>query len=651
MTAALPIGVEELLGGVAVEWARLELKATWEPDVMGYQVIRTIGAFANDLQNLNGGYLLLGVEEADGVAQRPVKGLPQSDLDAAQQWIRGQCKHLISPEYQPLLVPAQVDGRVVLVVWAPASDQRPHLVGGPKGQVRASWVRLGSDTAKADGAILQRLIDQTARVPFDDRRCLGATIADLRESKIREFLRDVRSDLPETAQLAAVVDALRLTIRSNGDRLLRNVAPLFFADDPEQWFPGARVEIVEFNGHGDAVGEQVVRGPLHEQVRSCLTRLDSLLVRHSQMQDDAPGRLDHVTYPTAALREAVVNAVYHRSYESSEPTKVYLYPDRIEVISYPGPVDGIDLAHLASGASVPPVPARNRRVGEFLKELRLAEGRLTGLPRIHRSLRENGSPAPRFDFDESRSYFRAVLPAHPEYLAREAIRDAAYLRGTGDHQSAVRRLQAALAATPHSAALAAELIRIEGQQGNLDAAAQVYRQADLGAATAAPVVLAMADAYLGAGRLAEAQQVLSRLPLDLADQAAASAAILEKRAGRHKEAHRLFLRAGLVAEQQPRYMLEFAQTKLKLAGAMRRQPRRQTEEQAREKLLREAAALLEGTLQLEQGATRRAWALYELSRAREYLRRPQSEVRAALDEAVRLLPSEPRFRERLARLR
>jgi ATP-dependent DNA helicase RecG len=65
----------------------------------------------------------------------------------------------------------------------------------------------------------------------------------------------------------------------------------------------------------------------------------------------------------------------------------------------------------------PPAPARNRRIGEFLKELRLAEGRSTGIPKIYRAMRENGSGDPEFDFDAARTWFRTTLPAHPEYAA------------------------------------------------------------------------------------------------------------------------------------------------------------------------------------------------------------------------------------------
>ena len=55
---------------------------------------------------------------------------------------------------------------------------------------------------------------------------------------------------------------------------------------------------------------------------------------------------------------------------------------------------------------------RNRRIGEFLKELDLTEGRSTGVPKILRVMKTNGSPAPVFETDEDRSYFLIRLPVH-----------------------------------------------------------------------------------------------------------------------------------------------------------------------------------------------------------------------------------------------
>ncbi len=101
------------------------------------------------------------------------------------------------------------------------------------------------------------------------------------------------------------------------------------------------------------------------------------------------------------------------------------------------------MRHLQSGAQIPPVPNRNRRIGEFLKELRLAEGRGTGIPKIRRKMSENGSPEPVFEFDEARSYFRVILPAHPQYVVIHAIRESAHLWAVGERQRALANLEAA----------------------------------------------------------------------------------------------------------------------------------------------------------------------------------------------------------------
>jgi ATP-dependent DNA helicase RecG len=103
-----------------------------------------------------------------------------------------------------------------------------------------------------------------------------------------------------------------------------------------------------------------------------------------------------------------------------EPVNVYVYPNRIEITSYPGPVPGIELRHFQPGEPLPAIPSRNRRIGDFLKELHLAERRGTGVLKIQRRMRQIGSPAARFDFDEGRTYFRVTLPINPRYLEVQA---------------------------------------------------------------------------------------------------------------------------------------------------------------------------------------------------------------------------------------
>ena len=414
MNSILPIGIDTLLHG-GVETARLELKASWDETTTGPQVLKTICAFANDLQNLNGGYLVLGIRQENGAMVRPVTGLTAAEIEAAQRWIRGNCNRL-EPAYMPVFSVETVDGARVLVLWAPASDIRPHQApDGARGD-RRYWVRIGAETIVAKDDLLQRLIQQTARVPFDDRRAFDARNEDLRFAYVAEFLRDVGSGLIDEPDANRVYSAMMLTRPQNGHTSPRNVGLLFFSDDPTRWFRGARIEIAHFSDDagGNTIAENVLRGPLHHQVRQCLSWLTNHSGLHIEKSNLDPRARTWVDYPAPALREALVNAIYHRGYEDSvEPTKVYVYPDRIEVISYPGPVDGIEPEHLTGDQPAPHVPARNRRIGELLKELRLAESRGTGLPKIRAAMRDNGSPPPRFQFDHTRTWFRATLPKHP----------------------------------------------------------------------------------------------------------------------------------------------------------------------------------------------------------------------------------------------
>jgi len=651
MTSILPIGIGEILSG-AIESARLEFKASWDPDKTGHQVLKTLCAFANDLQNLNGGYILMGVAEEDGVAVRPVKGIEARDIAAAQKWIRGNCQR-IEPTFMPVFDTPEIDGKRVLVLWAPASDIRPHQApDGAKGE-RKYWIRIGSETIEAKGELRTALIQQTARVPFDDRRAFEATNEDLRISLAREFLSDVRSDLVQETDAERVYTAMQITTRQNGRTVPKNIGLLFFTDDPQRWFRGARIEVVEFNDDagGNTLTEQVFGGPLHHQLRQCLTWLESMTIRHLEKQRNVPETRGWVSFPVVALREALVNAVYHRGYEDVvEPTKVYLYPNRIEIVSYPGPVMGIQAEHLRGEEPVPPVPARNRRIGELLKELRLAEGRGTGLPKIRRSMRDNGSPGPAFDFDEARSYFRVTLPAHPEYIALSVLRDYAYRKATGDSVGARRTLERVWQDKLRSPSVATALIRDYAEHDDLDAARRLIDQLPTDQRLEyARALTAFASALMDAKKEKEARVVLDRLPSLLAAQDAFDAAIAERRVGRQERAHRLFERAGELVLKDVRALHEFAQTKMHLTGELNRSPG-PADQEVRRRLLDEAATYLERVLQMDAPPTRHAWAWFDLGRVRGWQHRSQHEVIEAFQRAVDLAPGEQRFVEQLRRV-
>ena len=654
MSTNLPFNLDDLLHCRGVESERVEFKASWNPQVTGPQVLSTICAFANDYHNLNGGYVVIGVEERDGRVDLPPRGLSAKEVAAAQKWIRGNCNR-IDPPYPPILSPETVAGRLILVVWAPGSEMRPHRAPSARGGPPRYWVRLGAETVDAEqrGDLLRGLFEQTARVPWDDRRTPDARISDLREAKVREYLRDVGSGLLDEPSEAEIYRRLRITIRVNDHEMPRNVGLLFFSSDPERWFRGSNIEVVHFTADraGDVQEERTFRGALTDQLRDCLNYLENLSTFHLQKQRDRSQVRGWVSYPLPALRETLVNAVYHRGYDidQPEPTKVYLYPSRVEIISYPGPVPGIELRHLAPKAQVPAVPARNRRIGEFLKELKLAEGRLSGLPRVFRAMEANGSPPPRFEFDEQRTFFQATLPAHPEYAALSALRDAAHLRGLGESGEAFRRIESAWESHQASALLASEMIRGHAERGDTRQAEDVLNAFSAqGPESAVPhVANTLIEALIKAGEDERAIRLLKRDHLFISVQDAVDAAILARRARDSRTAHRYFKRAGDALYADPRALLEFAQTKMRLA----REAHRRREQASNRRFLTEARALLERVIQLDASPARHAWAWRELARTRQWLRMPIREVKDAYRKAIELLPNEPRFVQELEEVR
>lgn len=84
----LPINLNDLLRQHTVEGERIEYKTGWNPD----SIIRTVCAFANDFENLGGGYVVIG-QDCDANGQ----GLTPSKEPPAHRWHFPAASHTIPP--------------------------------------------------------------------------------------------------------------------------------------------------------------------------------------------------------------------------------------------------------------------------------------------------------------------------------------------------------------------------------------------------------------------------------------------------------------------------------------------------------------------------------------------------------------------------
>ncbi len=382
----------------------------------------TICAFANDFHNLGGGYVIVGVAERDGRPVLPPVGLDEGKIDAIQKEILNLGYSAIQPDYHPIIVPEKIESRLVLVIWAPGGATRPYKTKLGLGKDVKEWgyfVRKGSSTVRAKGRDETELLSLGATVPFDDRLNQRARVADLSRDLMREFLEEIGSDLAKTAQSTPLLKLGRQVNVVGGPKeapFPLNVGLLFFNPEPRRFFPYTQIDVVWFpdGPGGDHFTEKTFSGPVHHMVREALdylkrNHLSETVIKHPDRAESS--RV--ANFPYDAVEEAIVNAIYHRSYEEREPVEVRITPEDLVVLSFPGPDRSISLDQLRSGRAATR-RYRNRRIGEFLKELDLTEGRATGIPKILRAMRENGSPPPEFESDEDRTSFLIRLPVHPK---------------------------------------------------------------------------------------------------------------------------------------------------------------------------------------------------------------------------------------------
>lgn len=242
---ALPVNIEDLINKNKVESTHIEFKEGWNPD----SIYRSICAFANDFDNIGGGYILVGIKENNGIAERPVKGLLDEELDKIQKEMVG-FNNLIKPFYAPRISIEKIDDKNILVIWIPAGNERPYQVPKEiKAKVKtpAYFVRYGTSSIEAKGEILDELRDMADRTPFDDRGNPNIKAEDISLVLLRDYLVQVKSRLAEdlySQPITQILERMDLITGPAECKMIKNVAAMMFCDHPEKYFPVTQCEII-----------------------------------------------------------------------------------------------------------------------------------------------------------------------------------------------------------------------------------------------------------------------------------------------------------------------------------------------------------------------------------------------------------------------
>lgn len=442
------------------ELARRENEQTeWKENVADTDdVVATLSAFANDLQNLGGGYVVCGVREdkdQQGFPQLLRVGLTASRFNEVERTVLACCRDRVSPPIAPLVEELTTDDqqRRILVFIQPATGAAHTFRRRNDGAKH--YVRVSRSTIEArNGTLKDLLVRKGALEPWDRRPCNGATAADLDLLALRDALQrmgvfsaesGVEPYLSPDVSLSAFVPPLLTAEPLTGVLRPRNFAILLFGRETQRFMPGA----VTFFSIYPGVDRSDVHAERHELASNVLEqarRLQELLDIQSYTVFDKtdPTSPNVIKYPKRALYEAMGNALAHRDYELADPTRLTVFSDRIEVASPGSLPSGVDIELLRQGTAPP--RWRNQALAWFFSRLQLAQAEGQGIPTILRSMREEGCPPPIFEADAIR--VACTLPAHPRHTALRDLRSAEQALALGELEDARTQIEGVLGRDP-----------------------------------------------------------------------------------------------------------------------------------------------------------------------------------------------------------
>lgn len=351
-------------------------------------VLRSVVAFANTA----GGTLLIGVEDKT----RHVRGVKEPLA------MEERLASMISDSIAPRLIPELEILRWrrsthVLAVQVYPSSQRPHYLkaGGFESGV---FVRVGSTNRRADAEMIEELrrfargesLDEQPLPELDsealDFRVASELFAPLRRLK--------RSDL----------ETLKLITRYQGRKVPTVGGVLLFGQKRQQYFPDAWIQAGRFLGKDRArIGDSVeIRRHLPLAVEEAIAFVRKHDTRAAEI--GSVRRTDRWGLPSAAVREAVINAVVHADYaQRGAPIRVSIFDDRLEVEN-PGLLPfGLTIDDLHYGIS----KLRNRVLGRVFHDLGLIEQWGSGIQRMITSCQDAGLATPLLE--EIGTHFRVTL--------------------------------------------------------------------------------------------------------------------------------------------------------------------------------------------------------------------------------------------------
>jgi ATP-dependent DNA helicase RecG len=326
------------------------------------------------LSNTEGGVILIGVRDNGEVAGRSLTEGVENAIHQAALTIHDPGRYRIQE--------LEVDGKPITVVSVAKREQ--GFAQTADGQV---LVRRGARSVPLMGAELLAFVTSRALVRFDETDS-GVPLS-AADGELIEALRRVFRWRADSLQSRLIDHRLAAT---NGSPRLTIAGALLLLKEPQGSLGKSYVEVLRFPDEGVNYDRRVeFAGPVQEQVEAVTAFVSDEL--GTDLIVSGARRLELPKIPEVVLREAIANAVAHRSYEElGRSVRVEIRPDGVKIISLGGLPEPVTEENILETQS-----ARNIHVLGALRRFRLAEDAGRGVDVMQDEMAEALLDPPQFE--------------------------------------------------------------------------------------------------------------------------------------------------------------------------------------------------------------------------------------------------------------
>lgn len=270
------------------------------------------------------------------------------------------------------------------------------------------YYRSGSTKQVLSGPALETFLMRKRGVTWDNLPYPAFTIDDVDDNVVDYFKKLAsKKGRIEKGLLEEPKDVLLQKLHLTNGSYLTNAAMLLFSKDPEKWQLGAYVKIGYFENDADLKYQDEIHGSLLEQVDR-IVELVYLKYMKAKISYIGMQRIERYFVPEDALREALLNALCHKRYQSGVPIQISIYEDRLYIANCGCLPENWSLANLMSKhASVP----FNPNIAHVFYLAGFIESWGRGIEKICLACSKDGVPKPLYEINPSDIMIKFTAPA------------------------------------------------------------------------------------------------------------------------------------------------------------------------------------------------------------------------------------------------